>query len=99
MKVPRPDIDPKVPTVHIRYEPGTAAENYDAEAFVKVEVPAGAAVLLHGAVVHKSNENTGSKSRYVYAFHCVESFNTRYSPENWLQMPDGVPFTKVNAGW
>jgi ectoine hydroxylase-related dioxygenase (phytanoyl-CoA dioxygenase family) len=96
LKTPQSGIDSTVPTVKIRYEPGVIEEKFDDNAFIKAEVPAGAAVLLHGSVVHKSNENTSAKSRFVYAFHCVETGDgVKYSPENWLQMPAGVHFTKV----
>jgi len=40
---------------------------FDDSQFVPVEVPAGSLVLLHGANVHLSKENTSPLSRHAYA--------------------------------
>ena len=54
--------------------------------YVEVEIPAGSAVLLHGAVVHRSPANKSARSRWAYAFHVVDSApGVAYSHENWLQ--------------
>lgn len=43
----------------------------------------GGVVLIHGEVVHRSDENTSQDSRHVYTFHIMESQDTRWSPDNW----------------
>ncbi|KAK7896460.1 hypothetical protein WMY93_021785 [Mugilogobius chulae] len=44
---------------------------------------AGDAVLIHGEVVHRSEENRSEHSRHVYTFHMMEAQDTKWSPENW----------------
>lgn len=46
----------------------------------------GGVVLIHGEVVHRSAENTSEDSRHVYAFHIMESQDTRWSPDNWWEL-------------
>uniref|UniRef100_A0A3Q3ARS3 Phytanoyl-CoA dioxygenase domain-containing protein 1 n=1 Tax=Kryptolebias marmoratus TaxID=37003 RepID=A0A3Q3ARS3_KRYMA len=65
---------------------------YDKEKFVAAPVKKGGAVLIHGEVVHRSAENTSEDSRHVYAFHLMEALDTRWSPENWLQPTEELPF-------
>jgi len=66
-------------------------EDYDEKAFVPVEVKAGDAILIHGQVVHKSEQNMSPHSRQIYAFHIIETEGTEYSKENWLQTKDPFP--------
>lgn len=100
LKTPKQNCAPGTTAVSIRFETDATEEKYNDDLFVKAEVPAGAAVLIHGSVVHKSNANKSGKSRFAYAFHCIEGDESvEYSKENWLQMPAGVQFThllKVN---
>ncbi|KAI9473626.1 MAG: phytanoyl-CoA dioxygenase [Benjaminiella poitrasii] len=70
----------------------TADENDDE--FVKCEVKAGALVLIHGSVVHKSAPNFSPTSRYIYTFHVIEG-KAEYLSDNWLQPQDGEQFTSV----
>ncbi|XP_047228390.1 phytanoyl-CoA dioxygenase domain-containing protein 1 isoform X3 [Girardinichthys multiradiatus] len=49
-------------------------------------------VLIHGEVVHRSAENTSEDSRHVYTFHIMEALDTRWSPDNWLQPTEELPF-------
>lgn len=61
--------------------------------FVPVEVPSGSLVVLHGAVVHLSSENTSKKSRHAYTMHVVEGAPSHtWLPDNWLQRPPDMPF-------
>uniref|UniRef100_A0A8C2HPF4 Phytanoyl-CoA dioxygenase domain-containing protein 1 n=1 Tax=Cyprinus carpio TaxID=7962 RepID=A0A8C2HPF4_CYPCA len=55
----------------------------------------GGAVLIHGEVVHRSAANTSDASRHVYTFHIMESQNTIWSPENWLQPTEELPFPSL----
>ncbi|KAF7661289.1 hypothetical protein LDENG_00265910 [Lucifuga dentata] len=65
---------------------------YDEEKFVAAPVKKGGVVLIHGEVVHRSAENKSEDSRHVYTFHIMESQDTRWSPENWLQPSEELPF-------
>lgn len=43
----------------------------------------GALVLIHGEVVHKSEQNLSDRSRQAYTFHLMDAADTVWSPENW----------------
>ncbi|KAM9326563.1 phytanoyl-CoA dioxygenase domain-containing protein 1 [Gastrophryne carolinensis] len=77
-------------TTFIGEEPG-----YSDDRFVPAPVPKGSLVLIHGEVVHKSELNSSSKSRHAYSFHVMESENTTWSPENWLQPTPELPFPSL----
>ncbi|KAJ2959870.1 hypothetical protein NQZ79_g4689 [Umbelopsis isabellina] len=64
----------------------------DESKFVKAEVKAGTLVLIHGSVIHKSENNASPKSRYIYTFHVIEG-NNCYAEDNWLQPTEDMPFT------
>ncbi|KAJ0047385.1 hypothetical protein NL108_002149, partial [Boleophthalmus pectinirostris] len=55
---------------------------YEEDKFVPAPVKKGGVVLIHGEVVHQSNENKSENSRHVYTFHMMESQDTQWSPEN-----------------
>uniref|UniRef100_A0A3B3DFG4 Phytanoyl-CoA dioxygenase domain-containing protein 1 n=1 Tax=Oryzias melastigma TaxID=30732 RepID=A0A3B3DFG4_ORYME len=65
---------------------------YDEEKFVAAPVKKGGVVLIHGEVVHRSAENTSEESRHVYTFHMMEALDTCWSPDNWLQPTEELPF-------
>ncbi|CAG9467563.1 unnamed protein product [Pedinophyceae sp. YPF-701] len=66
---------------------------YTSADLVPVPVPAGTLVLIHGEVLHMSKENTGTRSRHAYTLHVVEGGEGyTWSPENWLQRDDALPF-------
>ncbi|KAG8982333.1 hypothetical protein FRB90_006873, partial [Tulasnella sp. 427] len=66
--------------------------------YVQPPCPAGTLVLIHGSVLHKSEKNTSSKTRYAYTFHMIESEpNARYDEKNWLQPTPEMPFSKLFA--
>ncbi|KAF3849398.1 hypothetical protein F7725_015895 [Dissostichus mawsoni] len=52
-------------------------------------------VLIDGEVVHRSAENSSEDSRHVYTFHLMESQDTRWSPDNWLQPTEELPFPQL----
>ncbi|KAL4920904.1 hypothetical protein BDW62DRAFT_198356 [Aspergillus aurantiobrunneus] len=62
----------------------------DGEGEVEVlDVKAGSLVLIHGNVLHKSEKNTGEKSRFAYTFHVIEGAEGwEYDERNWLQPPE-----------
>lgn len=68
---------------------------YSQELFTPVPVKKGSLVLIHGLVIHQSELNRSNKSRFAYTFHIMESDNVRYSPENWLQLPEGEQFAEL----
>ncbi|XP_066501892.1 phytanoyl-CoA dioxygenase domain-containing protein 1 [Hoplias malabaricus] len=70
-------------------------KDYDDALFIPAPVKKGGLVLIHGEVVHRSAENTSDASRHVYAFHIMESENTLWSPENWLQPTEELPFPSL----
>ncbi|RAH62822.1 phytanoyl-CoA dioxygenase [Aspergillus piperis CBS 112811] len=60
-----------------------------------VDVKAGSLVLIHGNVLHKSERNTGDKSRFAYTFHVIEGAEGwEYDGRNWLQ-PTGEGFSRL----
>lgn len=53
-------------------------------------------VLIHGNVLHKSERNTSSQTRYAYTFHMIDSPpHAHYDEKNWLQPTPSMPFTKI----
>lgn len=66
---------------------------YSFDSFVPVEVRAGSLVLLHGANLHCSKENSSNKSRHAFSVHFVEGASgSRWLEENWLQRKKEFPF-------
>ncbi|XP_024237781.1 phytanoyl-CoA dioxygenase domain-containing protein 1 isoform X1 [Oncorhynchus tshawytscha] len=65
---------------------------YDDKLFIPAPVKKGGVVLIEGEVVHKSEQNASEKSRHVYTFHIMESQETKWNPENWLQPTEDLPF-------
>ncbi|XP_025331191.1 phytanoyl-CoA dioxygenase domain-containing protein 1 isoform X7 [Canis lupus baileyi] len=65
---------------------------WDDSLFVPTPVQRGALILIHGEVVHKSEQNLSDRSRHAYTFHLMESLGTMWSPENWLQPTAELPF-------
>lgn len=46
-------------------------------------------VLIHGRVVHKSEQNKSQFSRHAYTFHVYDEGVSQYSEQNWLQTKVG----------
>ncbi|XP_077140654.1 phytanoyl-CoA dioxygenase domain-containing protein 1 isoform X1 [Ranitomeya variabilis] len=68
---------------------------YHDDQFVPAPVSKGGLVLIHGEVVHKSDLNSSPNSRHAYSFHVMESQNTTWSAENWLQPSQELPFPSL----
>ncbi|XP_048415264.1 phytanoyl-CoA dioxygenase domain-containing protein 1 isoform X2 [Stegostoma tigrinum] len=66
--------------------------DYRDDQFIPVPVKKGGLILIHGEVVHRSARNTSNKSRHVYTFHLMESQDSHWSEENWLQPTPELPF-------
>ena len=65
------------------------------EDWVAAPVKKGSLVLIHGQVLHKSEANHSSNPRHAYTFHMVETKGSEYSPLNWLQPTESLPFPKL----
>jgi len=66
--------------------------------YVMQECNAGDLVLIHGAVLHKSERNTSPNTRLAYTFHTIESPpHAIYDEKNWLQPTAKMPFPHVLA--
>ncbi|XP_038600459.1 phytanoyl-CoA dioxygenase domain-containing protein 1-like isoform X2 [Tachyglossus aculeatus] len=65
---------------------------YDDNSFIATPVRRGGLVLIHGEVVHKSELNSSSRSRHAFTFHLMESKDTIWSQDNWLQPTPELPF-------
>ncbi|KAM5436986.1 hypothetical protein MferCBS31731_005641 [Microsporum ferrugineum] len=78
-------------------EESKGKEDYepDEKDYELVEIKAGSLVLIHGNVLHKSENNPSDKSRFAYAFHVIEGAEGwKYDDRNWLQPPEGG-FTRL----
>lgn len=60
--------------------------------FVALEMAEGDLVVLHGAVVHKSEKNESEKSRHAYSIHLVKG---GLEKECWLRRDDEFPFQEL----
>ena len=69
---------------------GQAPQNKPDE-FIATPVKKGGLVLIHGDVVHKSEQNQSDRSRNIYTFHLFDTTSATWSPQNWLQPVE--PFT------
>jgi len=66
------------------------------EEFVPIECEAGTLVLLHGANVHYSAENTSPVSRHSWSLHVVESAAGWVWPhDNWAQRRADFPWVPL----
>ena len=55
------------------------------EEYVVTPVKKGGLVIIHGDVVHKSEQNHSDRSRHVYTFNVYDAASATYSPLNWAQ--------------
>ncbi|MFH4982738.1 hypothetical protein AB6A40_009447 [Gnathostoma spinigerum] len=69
--------------------------SHDNSKFVPVPVKKGSMVLIHGAVLHKSQKNSSEESRHSFALHIVDKENSKWSPFNWLQEMDEYEFPSI----
>ena len=74
----------------------TAAKaEYDEGEFVPVPIKKGSMIAIHGAVVHKSEDNDSDKSRHIYTFHFYEQHGAKWSEQNWLQPTEAGVFSHL----
>ncbi|XP_065576682.1 phytanoyl-CoA dioxygenase domain-containing protein 1-like isoform X2 [Artemia franciscana] len=67
-------------------------ETYNEKDFVPAPCKKGSCIVIHGQVVHKSEQNRSSKSRHIYTFHVLEEKDVKYPTDNWLQPTSSLPF-------
>jgi ectoine hydroxylase-related dioxygenase (phytanoyl-CoA dioxygenase family) len=90
----------RLPDKGTGYEPlphapkeSTKSSNDD---YVLVTCDPGDLVLIHGAVLHKSNRNRSPRTRFAYTFHMIDSPPyAEYDNKNWLQPTKDMPFSKI----
>ncbi|KAK0547546.1 hypothetical protein OC846_004801, partial [Tilletia horrida] len=72
---------------------------WDSDKAVLEECDAGALVLIHGSVLHKSERNGSDHSRFIYTFHMIEGegHGAEYDKRNWLQPTQKMPFSRLYA--
>ncbi|KIA75502.1 hypothetical protein HK57_00024 [Aspergillus ustus] len=81
-----------------KFPRGLEVHDANGESEVEVlDVKAGSLVLIHGNVLHKSEKNTGDRSRFAYTFHVIEGADGWvYDERNWLQPPEnGEGFSRL----
>ena len=66
----------------------------DDEKWEPLEVKKGTAVLIHGTVIHKSENNTSSLQRPIFTWHMFDKACVEWDSRNWLQ-PQRGPFWPV----
>ncbi|KAG8911043.1 hypothetical protein FRC01_005965 [Tulasnella sp. 417] len=87
-----------LPGVITEETPSSEPNKEGDDKYIQPPCPAGTLVLIHGSVLHKSEKNTSSKTRYAYTFHMIESEPyARYDEKNWLQPTQEMPFSKLFA--
>lgn len=76
---------------------GGLPESLSDKGFVPVEVKAGDLVTFCGQLDHASLPNFSDLQRHTFQLHLVEGpkEGIRWSPENWLQYPEEVPFVRL----
>lgn len=78
----------------IRYDPHDPPK-YDIKDPVPLEMKKGSIVLFDGAFVHYSDHNYSDRRRHAFTMHMVESHNSTWHKENWLQRTPENPFRKM----
>lgn len=67
--------------------------------FLPLPTAAGDLVVMHGTLEHFSMAGLDpSKSRESVQVHLVEA-SANWSPDNWLQYPDGMRFAQLRSRW
>lgn len=70
--------------------------NWDLSKAVPLEVGRGTLVIIHGALIHFSNENISENARHAYSVHVIEGKEGFTYPNlNWLQRPETHPFREI----
>ena len=74
------------------------SSTWDLSKAIPLEVSHGDLVILHGALIHFSNENISDKARHAYSIHIIEGADGFVYPnDNWLQRPPDHPFREITS--
>ncbi|XP_067946825.1 phytanoyl-CoA dioxygenase domain-containing protein 1-like [Watersipora subatra] len=79
----------------ISLKPGDYRFYADTSKFTPCPAKKGSLVLIHGLVVHKNNNNETNEPKNAYTMHLVEQEGTTWSPDNWLQSTEELPFNPL----
>lgn len=69
---------------------------YNIEGAIPLEAKKGSVLVFDGDFVHFSFANYSDNDRHAYTLHCVETSNTIWEEDNWLQRPKNNPFKIIN---
>nr|VWO98370.1 Cell division control protein [Ganoderma boninense] len=76
--------------------PADQTSQYHEGKYILEACTPGDLVLIHGSVLHKSERNTSTHTRYAYTFHMIESPPyAEYDAKNWLQPTPETPFPHI----
>lgn len=76
--------------------PEVAATQTPTGEYILEECMPGDLVIIHGAVLHKSERNTSPNTRFAYTFHMIDSPPyAQYDEKNWLQPTPSLPFSHI----
>lgn len=75
----------------VRYDPEEPPK-YEIKDQVPLEMKKGSIVLFDGAFVHYSDHNYSDMRRHAFTMHMVETQDTVWDQENWLQRTEDTPF-------
>ncbi|GAB6031487.1 Phytanoyl-CoA dioxygenase domain-containing protein 1 [Chamberlinius hualienensis] len=68
---------------------------YDRKLFIPVPVKKGDLIVIHGKVVHKSEDNLSKRPRPIYTFHVMDKNEAYFSESNWIQESDAFKFPSL----
>jgi phytanoyl-CoA hydroxylase len=76
----------------VYYDPPVTEDSFRTiwprDKYVALPVKAGSCVVIHGQVIHMSEDNLSDKGRHVYTFHVVDA-EAEWDRENWFAH-DGI---------
>jgi phytanoyl-CoA hydroxylase len=75
--------------------PGDCPDDLRAAGFLPVPVKAGDLVGIHGLVDHLSLANTSGNPRHSFQMHLIDSNESEWSKENWLQYKNSREFERL----
>ncbi|EGD74371.1 hypothetical protein PTSG_06382 [Salpingoeca rosetta] len=89
-------VEPAIPqSMYIFKQPGIGGEvvPHQDSTFLYTEPLSTTGFWIPLQVVHRSSANRSDRSRHAYTFHVIETKNTTYPEDNWLQTP--APFPRL----
>jgi phytanoyl-CoA hydroxylase len=74
---------------------GELPDDLRAAGFIPVPCKAGDLLVFNGELDHLSLPNYSNAPRHTFQLHLVEGQGVTWSPDNWLQYPDGKSFLRL----